>query len=201
MKPTTMILGFLPWIAFGIIVPIIGPHYVGWSALIGVALVLAGAALTRELTRPNQMCIGSLIPLTAIAVTAFVTGDEVHEWLLTWAVPGLAAVLGIFLLVMLPFAPFTRRYARTMTPRAYWSSPLFVRTNLVLSAAWGIAMIGLGACNILGSAMDVYADGFGDLADIQPYLGLVSLAVIGGVITFTKVYPAQVRKTQLALAA
>ena len=145
MKPTTMILGFLPWIAFGIIVPIIGPNYVAWSALIGIALVLAGAALTRELHRPNQMSVGSLIPLTAMAMIGFASGDDVHAWLLTWGVPGLAAALGAFLLVMLPFAPFTQRYARSMTPRAYWTSPLFRRTNLIMSAAWGVAMILLGA--------------------------------------------------------
>ncbi len=200
MKPTTMILGFLPWVAFGIIVPIIGPEHIAWSALIGIGLVLAGAALTRELHRPNQMSVGSLIPLAAIALIASVTGEQAHEWLLTWAIPGLAAVLGAFLLIMLPFAPFTQRYARTMTPPAYWSSPLFVRTNLIISAAWGIAMVGIGACNVLGSAMDIYADEIGDLATVQPYLGLVSLGIIAGIITFTTVYPRRVRKAQHALA-
>lgn len=78
--------------------PIIGPRYVAWSALIGIALVLAGAALTRELRRPNQMSVGSLIPLAAVALVGFATGDDVHEWLLTWGVPGLAAALGAFLL-------------------------------------------------------------------------------------------------------
>jgi hypothetical protein len=189
-----MILGFLPWIAFGVVVRLIGPHAVALSALLGIGLVLAGAAITREIRPLNQMSVGSLIPLTAIALIALVTGDEVHEWLFTWAVPGLAVGLGAFLLAMLPVAPFTRRYARSVTPRAHWSSPLFVRTNLIVSAAWGIAMITLGACNILGSAMDAYADAFGDLAQAQPYLGLMSLAIIAGIITFTKAYPARVRR-------
>jgi hypothetical protein len=201
MKPTTMILGFLPWVAFGVVVPLIGPHAVALSALLGIGLVLSGAAVTREIRPLNQMSVGSLIPLSAIAVIALVTGDEVHEWLFTWAVPGLAVALGAFLLAMLPVAPFTRRYARTVTPRASWSSPVFVRTNLIMSAAWGVAMIVLGACNILGSAMDAYADEFGDLAQVQPYLGLVSLAVIAGIITFTKLYPARVRRgTRFAAA-
>lgn len=189
-----MILGFLPWIAFGVVVRLIGPHAVALSALLGIGLVLAGAAITREIRPLNQMSVGSLIPLTAIALIALVTGDEVHEWLFTWAVPGLAVGLGAFLLAMLPVAPFTRRYARSVTPRAQWSTPLFVRTNLIVSAAWGIAMITLGACNILGSAMDAYADAFGDLAQAQPYLGLMSLAIIAGIITFTKAYPARVRR-------
>jgi hypothetical protein len=189
-----MILGFLPWIAFGVVVRLIGPHAVALSALLGIGLVLAGAAITREIRPLNQMSVGSLIPLTAIALIALVTEDEVHEWLFTWAVPGLAVGLGAFLLAMLPVAPFTRRYARSVTPRAHWSSPLFVRTNLIVSAAWGIAMITLGACNILGSAMDAYADAFGDLAQAQPYLGLMSLAIIAGIITFTKAYPARVRR-------
>ena len=201
MKPLSMILGFLPWIAFGIVVKIIGPESVALSALLGIVLVLAGAAITRELRSPNQMCVGSLIPLSSIALVALVTGDDVHEWLYTWAVPGQAVVLGAFLLAMLPIAPFTRRYARHTTPQAYWTAPLFVRTNLIMSAAWGLAMIALGACNILGSALDAYADELGDLADVAPYLGLVSLAVIAGIITFTKVYPTRVRHSSAAAAA
>lgn len=201
MKPATMIVGFLPWIAFGIVVQLIGPHSVALSALLGVGVVLAGAAITREIRPPNQMSVGSLIPLTSIALIALVTGDDVHEWLFTWAVPGLAVALGAFLLIMLPFAPFTRRYARKVTPSAYWTSPMFVRTNLIMSAAWGIAMVALGACNVLGSAMDAFADEVGDLAEAQPYLGLVSLAIIAGIITFTKVYPARVRRSAGAQAA
>lgn len=193
MKPTSMILGFLPWIAFGIVVQFIGPESVALSALLGIGLVLAGVAVTRELRSPNQMAVGSLIPLSTIALIALATGDDVHEWLFTWAVPGQALVLGAFLLAMLPIAPFTQRYARSVTPRAHWTSPLFVRTNLIMSAAWGIAMVALGACNILGSAMDAYADEFGELADVRPYLGLVSLAVIAGIIIFTTLYPARVR--------
>jgi hypothetical protein len=42
--------------------------------------------------------------------------------------------------------------------------------------------------------MDAYADAFGDLAQAQPYLGLMSLAIIAGIITFTKAYPARVRR-------
>lgn len=194
MKPTSMILGFLPWIAFGIVVQFIGPESVALSALLGIGLVLAGVAVTRELGSPNQLAVGSLIPLSTIALIALATGDDVHEWLFTWAVPGQALVLGAFLLVMLPIAPFTQRYARSVTPRSAWTSPRFVRTNLILSAAWGIAMVVLGATNVLGSAMDADGDGFGELAAARPYLGLVSLAVIAGIITFTKLYPARVRR-------
>jgi hypothetical protein len=194
MKPTTMILGFLPWIAFSVVVQLIGPESVAMSALLGIVLVLTGAAVTREIRPLNQMSVGSLIPLTAIALIAFVTGADVHEWLFTWAVPGLALAVGVFLLAMLPFAPFTRRYARRLIPSAFWSSPLFVRTNLVMSAAWGIAMIALGTCNILGAAMDAYADQIGEFADVQPCLGLLALTIIAGIITFTKVYPGRIRR-------
>lgn len=201
MKPTTMIAGFLPWIAFGVLVQFIGPDFVACSALLGIALVLIGAAVTRELRPLNQMAVGSLIPLSAIALTAMITGDDVHEWLFTWAVPAQALVLGVFLLVMLPFAPFTQRYARKITPSAYWTSPRFVRTNRVMSTAWGIAMVALGANNLLGAAMDVYSDEIGDLAAVQPYMGLLSLAIIGGIITFSTRYPNRIRRHQHALAA
>ena len=188
MKPTTMVLGFLPWIAFSIVVRLIGPESVGLSALLGIGLVLGGAAVAREV---NQMTVGSLISLTGVGLLAVTTGDDVHMWLFTWAVPGLAAALGVFLLAMLPFAPFTRRYARTITPRAYWSSPLFIRTNQVLSAAWGLAMIVLGTCNILGAAMDADEYLLGDLTGYaQPIIGnLLPLAIIAAIIIFTKVYP------------
>lgn len=194
MKPVPLILGFVPWIAFSFLAHRIAADSVAWSGLIGVVLVLVTMAVQKPVWPPSVLSIGMLIPLTAITVVGFVGTADVDAWLYDWAVPGVGLFLGLFILVLVPFAPFTERIARQTTPKAYWGSPTFKKINRVLSAAWGGAIVVMGMCSLAVAALDLYADGV-----TGPGLGelllnwVVPIVVIVGMVTFTIRYPEQVR--------
>ena len=194
MKPLPVVLGFIPWIAFAFLAHRIAADAVAWSGLIGVVLVLVTMALQKPFWPPSVLNIGMLIPLGGIAVVGFLGGPDVDAWLYDWAVPGVGLFLGLFILALVPFAPFTERFARQTTPQAYWGSPTFVKINRVLSAAWGVAIVVMGVCSLLVAALDLYADG-PDNAGLGELLlnWVIPIVVIVGMVRFTMHYPEQVR--------
>ncbi len=194
MKAQSLILGFVPWMAFSFLAHRIAADAVAWGALLGVVLVLAGMAMQRPAWPPGVLNIGMLVPLATIAVVGFVGGPEVDAWLYDWAVPGVGLFLGLFVLVLVPFAPFTERFARQSTPKAYWGSPTFRRINRVLSAAWGVAIAAMGGCSLMVAALDLYSDDFATPGNGEFLLNwVIPLLVIVGMVKFTIDYPDRVR--------
>lgn len=194
MKPLSIILGFIPWIAFSFLAHRIAADAVAWSALIGVALVLVTMAMQKPFWPPSVLNVGMLLPLTLIAVVGFVGGPDVDAWLYDWAVPGVGLFLGLFILVLVPFAPFTERFAREATPKAYWGSPTFKKINRVLSGAWGLAIVVMGVCSLVVAALDLYSDDFATPAFGELLLNwVIPIAVIVTMIKFTVRYPERVR--------
>ena len=194
MKPTAVILGFVPWIAFAFLAHRIAADAVAWSALIGVVLVLVTMFMQPPFWPPGVLNVGMLLPLALIAVTGFVGGPDVDAWLYDWAVPGVGVFLGVFILVLVPVAPFTERFARQSTPKAYWGSPTFRKINRVLSAAWGVAIILMGVCSLLVAALNLYSGDVATPGTGELLLNWVSpIAVIIFMIKFTTGYPDWVR--------
>lgn len=194
MKPLSLILGFIPWIAFSFIAHRIAADAVAWSALLGVALVLVTMAMQKPFWPPTVLNAGMLIPLTLIAVAGFVGGPDVDAWLYDWAVPGAGLFLGLFILVLVPFAPFTERFAKEATPPAYWGSPTFKKINRVLSAGWGLAIVVMGVCSLLVGALDLYSDSVDTPGTGEFVLNwVIPIAVIIVMIKFTIRYPERVR--------
>ena len=194
MKPLSLILGFIPWIAFSFIAHRIAADAVAWSALIGVVLVLVTMAMQKPFWPPSVLNVGMLAPLIVIAVVGFVGGPEVDAWLYDWAVPGVGLFLGLFILVLVPFAPFTDRFARESTPKAYWGSPTFKKINRVLSAAWGLAIVAMAVCSLLVAALDLYSEDFATPGTGELLLNwVIPIVVIVGMIKFTAYYPERVR--------
>ncbi|WP_395728274.1 hypothetical protein [Nakamurella sp.] len=194
MKPLSLILGFIPWIAFSFLAHRIAADSVAWSGLIGLLLVLGTMALQKPAWPPSVLNIGMLIPLTTITVVGFVGGPDVDAWLYDWAVPGVGLFLGAFILALVPFAPFTERFARESTPKAYWGSPTFNKINRVLSAAWGAAIVIMGLCSLLVAALNLYSDDFATPATGELLLNwVVPIVVIVAMIKFTVHYPEKVR--------
>jgi hypothetical protein len=50
---------------------------------------------------------------------------------------GVGLILGLIILILVPFIPFTEQFARESVPRSQWTSPTFKKINLGMSAAWG----------------------------------------------------------------
>jgi archaellum biogenesis protein FlaJ (TadC family) len=132
----TYLRGFIPWIAFAA-VSSIGWQ---WGALAGLVLAAGLFAQGRRQGTPLDTqvleisTIAYFVALTALSflvpqspVQHFV-GALSMAWLALTAWGGLAVK-----------QPFTLGIAKQQTPEEYWRLPIFIRINVVLTAAWAIA--------------------------------------------------------------
>jgi hypothetical protein len=93
-------------------------------------------------------------------------------------------LLAIIIASLLLHEPFTMQYAREQVTPEQWETPVFLRTNYVITGVWVIAfalMTGADAAATLGSAISVTS---------AMAAGLVALAIA---LTFTLRYPAYLR--------
>ncbi len=128
-----LVVSFAPWIAFLIIArDTLFRVQVGLVVALGLAVVMAVLRLHRGVV----MYVG-LVFFTAATVAVLVFHNM-------WTVKHLgvmangALALGAWV-TMLIGKPFTLDYARQHTDPAKWHDPLFVRTNVRLTALWATA--------------------------------------------------------------
>lgn len=190
LNPLAIFAGFIPWIVFSLVAQRLAADGVAWSALLAAVISLVFVLRGRRTGSPTQIDIYSLILFTAIAVIGFVGDHSVDLWLYEWGRPLVGVILGLTLLATSSTRPFTAEYAKRSTPREYWDSPLFRRINLVLSAAWGVAIAVMGSAAVLVTALDAQATGTD-----SPYLldlilnWVVPICLIAWMIHFTNTYP------------
>lgn len=193
LSPLTIATGFLPWIAFAFIAQRLAADGVAWSALIAVAITVITLVWGGVRHHPMQLNVFSLVLFTVMAVTGFVGGQAVDQWLYEWGRPLVGVVLGLMVLVTAGSRPFTAGYAKMSAPREVWDSPVFRRINRVLSATWGVALIVIGAASLVVTALDAQPGDTG-----SPYLldlilnWVVPIAVLVWTIRFTNTYPDRV---------
>ncbi|MFD1812639.1 hypothetical protein [Rhodococcus gannanensis] len=190
LNPLSIFAGFLPWIAFTFVAQRLSADGVAWSALFAAALSLVFLVRGRNKDLPTQLDVYSLIIFGVIAVVGFAGDHRIDQWLYEWGRPLVGVLLGAILLATASTRPFTAEYAKKTTPREYWDSPLFRRINLVLSAAWGVAIAVMGAAAVLVTAIDANATDTD-----SPYLidfvlnWAVPICLIAWMIHFTNTYP------------
>ena len=188
MKSLSVILGFAPWIVFTVVS---GPSTWLWAALaalvVAVALAVPGWLRTREiglLQAAGIAFFGVLSVLALVLNYADLQWIEDRVQLLSSLV--LAAVAAGSLAAR---RPFTEYYARQAVPRERWSSPLFKRINVVITAAWAVTFLLIALCDLVV----VLAPGSGALFDwVLPALLIVAA------VMFTKKYPERARRAAAA---
>jgi hypothetical protein len=128
-----LVVSFAPWIAF-LIIARDTLHRVEVGLVVALGLSVAMALL--RLHRGVIMYVGlAFFTAATIAVLAF------HNM---WTVKHLgvlangALALGSWITLLIG-KPFTLEYARQRTDPAKWTDPLFVRTNVQLTAVWAAA--------------------------------------------------------------
>jgi hypothetical protein len=125
-----------------------------------------------DLTALTFFAIASVITI-ALRASWFPTYNAVIVWLCfaiaAWASVGLGR-------------PFTAAYARKNAPPEFWSNPIFIRLNLVMTLVW----CGLMSVNLLLAATGVIMDGlFG-----QVVLGVaIPMAVLVAGFIFNGRFP------------
>lgn len=175
--------GFLPWIAFAVL-STLGWQ---WGALAGLALALGLLTQSRRRGTPLDSLVLEISTIAYFAVlTAFAflapaspaqhfVGAISMAWLAITAWGGLAVK-----------RPFTLGIAKQQTPEEYWQMPLFLRINVVLTAAWAIAF------TLTAAVLTVL-----DLAQADTVASIL-VQVAGFVVPaiFTTRYPQHVRARQ-----
>ena len=155
--------------------------YAALAALIA-ALVLNVPDLRRGSVKILEAA--SLVFFAVIFVLGLVVDRPDLMWLETYAQTLSNGVIAAVALGSLAFTPFTEQYARESVPRRYWDSPLFRRTNRILTAMWGgvflvTALLGLRALHVQSGS---------DWLD-----WVIAIALLVATIRFTKWYPAHAR--------
>ncbi|MGV1793468.1 hypothetical protein [Rhizobium sp. A37_96] len=171
------LLAFAPFIAFALVDRLIGAT----EGLI-VGAIVSAALLLRDWVAPGRspkiLEIGTTILFGALALYAVFGGPN-------WSIVGvrLCVDLGLLLIVLISMAlrrPFTLQYAREQVSAELWSSPQFMRTNYVITAAWALAFFVLVTADIV--LLYVPA--------LPPRIGIISTIVaLIAAVKFTAWYP------------
>ena len=186
MQFLKLLLGFAPWLAFLFIA-----HGSLFRLKVGlvVALVLAVVMGLMRLHRGVILWVGVVF---FSASTLVVIGFE-DMW--TVRHMGVLANSAMALATWYTVAvkrPFTMDYARDHTPQALWSSPAFLRTNLIITSAWS-------TCFTLNAGLAWHKMALHRLPDwgyeVISYALMLSCAIL------STWYPAHLKRRQAAQAA
>ncbi|MCF3939192.1 hypothetical protein VX037_05455 [Gordonia sp. Z-3] len=118
-----------------------------------------------------------------MCVIGLIASSSVIDWLELWGGELVNIALVTFALFSVVIRrPFTIEYAKEQTPEEFWDSPIFVRTNYVITWAW-VAAFGVSAiAGLIGDAVLDTSDNFWTGWIIQ--IGATVFA-----IAFTEFYP------------
>ncbi len=175
----SILLGFLPWIAFGVIS---GPSLWRLNAGIIVALALVPIMGYKQLAKGFILTWGSLLFFGVILVMVVLLKNLwVIDHLGILANGALAAIawLSIFM-----GKPFVLQYARETAPPERQASPVFYSTCRTLSVVWGLIFL-MGTGMSAGKTYGWWAGGLGYQA--------VSLGLLGLGLWLNHWYPLYVR--------
>ncbi|MGW5687245.1 hypothetical protein [Nonomuraea sp. NPDC003754] len=190
-KPTGVLdnpaVGMAPWIIFSVLV---GPGRFESAVMLALAASLFLIVAARIARPGSSWKLLEVATVLFFAVTAMVGGaasEDTRRWLETYA--GEMSNIALTLIAFGSMAarrPFTLQYAREKVDRAYWNSPVFLRTNYVITGVWGLAFLVAAIAGL-----------FGDLVLRDPdniWTGwIIQIAAIVGAVRFTQWYPDVVR--------
>jgi hypothetical protein len=136
-----ILLGFLPWILFGIMA---GPPLTRLETALAVALAATLALGVKQLRKGFFLTWGSLLFfLVSFILVTFLKNLWVVENMDLLARGSLAVIAWGSIIAG---QPFTLQYARESVPEAYWHTPEFIYTGYLISIVWGIIfLLALGA--------------------------------------------------------
>ncbi len=90
---------------------------------------LTAMLISRTVWPPKIINSCSLVLFAIIAMLGFTLGRNDDRWLSTWGGAGAGLILGLVILILVPFIPFTEQFACESVPR----SPALTRGQQVPS--------------------------------------------------------------------
>jgi hypothetical protein len=174
-------LGLTPFILFFVLMRVSTP-----SVALAAATILSAVLIARMALRGGGIKIlelGSLILFGGLTLYTLAA----HP---VWSVAGvkLAVDAGLALIVLFSIAirrPFTMQYAKETVPQQFWTQPLFIRTNDLISGVWAAEFLVAGACDAAAIYLPAVPIGL---------LVAISIAALVAAIWFTAWYPARIRR-------
>ncbi|MFJ6748011.1 hypothetical protein ACIQNI_07415 [Streptomyces sp. NPDC091266] len=171
---------FIPWLVFA------GVASFGWQWGALAALVVSVALLVADRAAglaPGARLLeyGTIVFFAALAILAFARPDSgLQHYGGALSTGWLALIAWVSIAVR---RPFTLPIARKMAPPEVWATPLFLRINVVITAAWALSFTLTSAAQATVTAYDL-----GLLVSLP-------LQIAGFVlpIRFTAVYPDRAR--------
>lgn len=175
------LLAFSPFFTFAIVDRLVGvTEGLIVGALVAVALLIKDFVGKKEI---KVLDVGTILLFGGLAIYA--SGWGANDSILGVR---LKVDAGLFLIVLISIAirrPFTLQYAREDTPEEVWNTPLFLRTNYVITGVWALAFVFMVGADI------AMLNGSSTKAGIWVTIGAIYAA-----IKFTAWYPKHVRESQ-----
>jgi hypothetical protein len=190
MKPIPLIVAFLPLVTFSVLARLLPAGDFGIAALVAAAIAAVALIAFRPIWPPKIIQGCSLVLFAGLAIAGFVAGHDDDRWLSRWGGAGVAVVMGVVILLLIPLMPFTEQFARQTVPRAQWSSPVFKKVNQVLSAAWGVAIMAIGASRVVAAIIDRHTPHSRPL--VLLFSAIVPVAIALYMLIFSRSYPERV---------
>jgi hypothetical protein len=184
-----ILLAFAPFIAFVVVERIFGVPAGLMAGALASAALLGRDLLSRE-RAAKVLEIGTAILFGSLALYALAFDPA-------WSIAAVrlrvdAGLLAIVLVSIAIRRPFTLQYAREQVAAERWSNPLFVRTNYMISAAWGAAF----AAMVVADILLVYVPQVPRAAGIA-----VTVVALMAAVKFTARYPERVAANAANAAA
>jgi len=177
----SVLLGLSPFIVFFVLMRGVSP-----AAGLAGALVTSALLVLRMRRRRQSLKILEVGSLALFALLIAYTLAVRPVW--TVATVRLAVDAGLFAIVAVSLAigrPFTIQYAREQVAEQFWNTPQFMAVNRAISGVWGAAF----AVMVLADLAAAYVAAIPIWADVA-----ASVLAFAAAVTFTRWYPARVRR-------
>jgi|SRR5215813_6586065 len=183
----SIVLDLVPFFVFFALMRLVSPVAGLVGALIASLLLCARTRrlgkVAKVLEVGGLMLFGLLVAYTMIAAPHWTVAR------VRLAVDG--GLLAIALVSLAIDQPFTLQYARERVPEALWATPVFLRTNRIITAVWA----GAFAVHVAADAAAEYAPAIPISIDV-----VASIAAFLAAVWFTRWYPARVQRRYLGAA-
>jgi hypothetical protein len=128
-----ILLGFLPWIWFGILA---GPPLIRLEMALAVSLLASLALGFKQLRKGFFLAWGSLL---FFAISLILVALLKNLWVISHLdVLARGTLAAIAWGSIIAGRPFTLQYARENVPETYWRAPGFIHAGYFISLVWGI---------------------------------------------------------------
>jgi hypothetical protein len=176
-----ILLAFAPFFVF-----IVVQRLVGVTAGLAAATVTSAGLLVREAFGRNKMIkvleVGTLLLFGGLTAYTLMVKTA-------WSIPAVRLWVdgGLLVIVLISLAvrqPFTLQYAREKVSRELWNTPLFVRTNYIITSIWAAAFALMVAADLVMLLVP----------SLPTFVAIaVTIAALWGAARFTSWYPERVR--------